>query len=127
MGRLLKEEKLVPDLILTSTATRTRQTVDAVVAASRYAGTVKAKPGLYLAGPESYIEALRDLPDTYDRVMVVGHNPGVEDLLEQLTGTRTRLPTAALAQVELPIAHWQEVSQETHGELRAVWRPRELP
>jgi phosphohistidine phosphatase len=127
MGRLLQDENLLPDLILTSTAKRTRQTVKATVEAGSYTGKVKASPALYLAGPEAYIEVLRGVPDKYRRVMVVGHNPGLEEWLEQLTGTKTILPTAALAQVELPITQWREVGEDNKGELRGVWRPRELP
>jgi phosphohistidine phosphatase len=126
MGRLLQDENLLPDLILTSTAKRTRKTAEAIIAVSDYTGKVKAKPALYLAGPEAYITVLRSVPDKYRRVMVVGHNPGLEELLEQLTGTMTILPTAALAEVELPITQWRELGEETKGELRGVWRPREL-
>ena len=127
MGRLLQDENLLPDLILTSTAKRTRQTVQAMVEAGSYTGKVKARQALYLTGPEAYIEVLRGVPDKYRRVMVVGHNPGLEELLEQLTGTGIILPTAALAQVELPVTQWRELGEETKGKLKGVWRPRELP
>jgi phosphohistidine phosphatase len=127
MGRLLQDEKLLPDLILTSTAKRTRQTVQAMVEAGSYTGKVKARQALYLAGPEAYIEVLRGVPDKYRRVMVVGHNPGLEELVEHLTGTATILPTAALAQVSLPITQWRALGEETKGKLKGVWRPRELP
>jgi phosphohistidine phosphatase len=126
MGRLLLDENLLPDLIITSTAQRARDTAAAVVAVSKYAGKIKASRGFYLAGPEAYIKVLRVVPDTCRRVMIVGHNPGLEALLELLAGTPTILPTAALAQIELPIAQWRELGEETKGELRGVWRPREL-
>jgi phosphohistidine phosphatase len=126
MGRLVRDEHLVPDLILTSTAKRTRQTVGALVAAAGYAGDVKATRALYGAGPEAYVHVLRGVPDQYQRVMVVGHNPGVEALVEQLTGSATRLPTAALAHLVLPVTHWRDLDGKTQGEMRGVWRPREL-
>jgi phosphohistidine phosphatase len=126
VGRLLQDEQLLPDLILTSTAKRTRRTVKGLVPAVSYAGKIKAKRELYLAGPEAYLEVLRAVPDRYQRVMVVGHNPGLEEWVEQLTGTATILPTAALAQVLLPIKRWRDLGEDTKGELRGVWRPREL-
>jgi phosphohistidine phosphatase len=126
MGRLVRDERLIPDLILTSTAMRTRQTVEALVVATGYAGDVDARPDLYGAGPEACVQALRGVPDRYQRVMVVGHNPGVEALVEQLTGSATRLPTAALAQIVLPLTHWRDLDEHTRGELQGVWRPREL-
>jgi hypothetical protein len=45
--------------------------------------------------------------------------------VEQLTGTATILPTAALAQVLLPITHWRDLSEDTKGDLQRVWLPRE--
>ena len=70
--------------------------------------------------------ALQALPETYQRVMVVGHNPGVEELLEDLTGAAERMPTAALAQVALPISAWHELRLDASGRLVNLWLPRAL-
>src|SRR5438105_15635605 len=126
MGRLLRDEDLLPDLILTSTAKRTCQTVEAFVAASGYTGKVKENRALYLATSQDYIDVLRALPDKYERVMAVGHNPEVEELAIQLTGQATRMPTAALARIDLPLNRWEDLGEKTEGELRGVWRPKEL-
>lgn len=126
MGKLLRAEDLVPDLIVTSTAVRARMTAEAVADASGYEGDVVATGSFYQAGPEEYLAYLHDLPDTYKRVMVVGHNPGLEELLETLTGALEPLPTAALAQIALPIDRWQALDSATPGELVNVWRPRQL-
>jgi len=64
--------------------------------------------------------------DDAGTVMIVGHNPGLEELLAQLTGEWEPLPTAALAQIDLPITHWSELDSETRGALSGVWRPKEL-
>jgi phosphohistidine phosphatase len=126
MGRLLRDERLVPELIMTSTAQRARQTVERIVAASGYGGDVVTKRALYLAGPDTYVSALGALEDESRRVMVVGHNPGLEELVERLTGTATPMPTATLVEIALPVGHWRELNEETHGKLQGVWRPREL-
>lgn len=126
MGRLVRDENLTPDLIITSTAKRARETVEGIAATSRYAGDITRKRTLYLAGPEAYITVLSGVKDTFQRVMVVGHNPGLEELVERLTGTATTMPTATLVAVTLYITHWRELGPETRGELRGVWRPREL-
>jgi phosphohistidine phosphatase len=81
---------------------------------------------LYAAWPDAYIETLNVLPDNYERVMVVGHNPGLEELLEILTDEFERMPTATLAVISLPIASWREISLETRGELVSIYRPKEL-
>jgi phosphohistidine phosphatase len=126
MGELLRARDLLPELILTSTAKRARKTAEAIAEASAGAAELEAKRSLYLAGPKDYVKLLRRVPEECQRVMVVGHNPGLEELLGELTGTVTPLPTAALAEVALPIAEWRELGEETRGELRGVWRPREL-
>ena len=59
-------------------------------------------------------------------VMIVGHNPGLEKLVEQLTGERQDLPTAALAQIGLPIDQWRDLKLSTRGTLVGLWRPKEL-
>jgi phosphohistidine phosphatase len=126
MGRLLHEESLLPDLIITSTAKRARQTVERLVAASGYTGTVATKAVFYLAGPSTYLRVLREVKDDPQRVMVVGHNPGLEELVNSLTSTSTTMPTAALVEITLPLSAWQELDEATRGELKGVWRPREL-
>jgi phosphohistidine phosphatase len=127
MGKLLREQDLMPDLIITSSAERALTTAEAVALASDYEQEIKHTRSFYHADPEPYIEALQQLDDSYERVMVVGHNPGIEELLEELTGLWERMPTAALAHVTLPIAHWHELDEDTTGELVNLWRPKELP
>ncbi len=126
MGELLRQADLLPELILSSSAQRARQTSQAVVDASGYPGEVRWLDSLYAAPPESYLEALRGLDDGLQSVMVVGHNPGLEELLEELTGAAESLPTAALAQVLLPIQRWSELDDEVSGELVQIWLPRQL-
>lgn len=126
MGRLLREEGLQPDLIISSTARRARSTAEAVAEESGFGGDVQLSQDLYAAGSEAYIDALHSLPDEIASVLVVGHNPGLEELLENLSGENESLPTAALARVTLPILHWQELTAETQGKLEGLWRPREL-
>jgi phosphohistidine phosphatase len=127
MGRLLRELDLVPDLILASSARRARDTADAVADQSGYAGDVRVEEDLYAAPPEAYLEALAAAEDSFERILVVGHNPGLEELLEALTGEQEALPTAAIARVDLPIQSWRELSEEISGRLVRVWRPKELP
>jgi phosphohistidine phosphatase len=125
VGRLMHDEGLLPNLILSSTAKRARATVELVAEESGYEGDIQYSRELYAAGPEAYVESLTELPDKYDRVMVVGHNPGLEQLLEELTGEYHSLPTAALAQVSIPIQCWIELSNMADGKLVNIWRPRE--
>ncbi|HET9929102.1 MAG TPA: histidine phosphatase family protein [Polyangiaceae bacterium] len=127
IGALLRDEKLLPELVLSSTAARARSTAELV---AREAGVtdklVSFLPQLYLAEPPAYIEALRKLPREAERVLVVGHNPGIETLVYRLTGETEHMPTAALAVCELPIDDWSELSGATSGHLARVVRPKGL-
>lgn len=126
MGELIRDEGLTPDLIVSSTAKRARQTAAPVAEACGYEGEVQFTRDLYHADPEEIVQVLRPLPDEAERVLIVGHNPGLEDLVEALTDGYERMPTAALAQIELPIERWADLREDTEGELIALWLPREL-
>jgi phosphohistidine phosphatase len=102
MGKLVKDEDLVPGLILSSTALRAQSTVELFVEACGFEDEIQLSRVLYAAGPEAYIDALNQVSGGYDRVMVVGHNPGLEELVEALTGEAESMPTAALARIDLP-------------------------
>lgn len=126
MGLLMFEEDLVPDLILSSTARRARDTAEIVAEASGFEGEITLLDDLYHGWPSDYLLALRALPDDIDSAMIVGHNPGLESLLEILTDEDEHLPTAALACVSLPIQSWNQLTDETEGELISLWLPRQL-
>jgi len=126
MGQLLSQLSLLPDLILCSTAVRARATADSVVETSGFSGDIHYSPDFYLAAPPTWIDAIRQIGDEHDRVMIVGHNPGLETMVQLLTGHDEPFPTAALAHIELPIGSWQELGKKTSGKLVNFWKPKEL-
>jgi phosphohistidine phosphatase len=127
MGSILAERELVPQRLLSSSAVRARQTAEAVVKTSGFQGEVTYLDRLYLAEADEYMAALHELPDSVERVMVIGHNPGLETLLQLLSGQIESLPTAVIAHLALPVQHWTELTAETNGEIIDIWRPKELP
>jgi phosphohistidine phosphatase len=127
MGELLRELQLVPDVIISSDAVRAHATAEAVAWAAGYTGEILLEHRLYLAGPGDITELLRTARvGKADTVMIVGHNPGLEELVAQLTGELHDLPTAALVQVLLPIHRWDELDAGTDGTLAGVWLPRDV-
>jgi phosphohistidine phosphatase len=126
IGELLRQDALVPDLVLSSTAERARATAEIAAMQSGYSGEVELHHELYLAEPPAYFEALRRAAEASERVLVVGHNPGIEALLYRLSGRAEHMPTGALAEVELGIASWSELGPQTRGTLVRVFRPKEL-
>ncbi len=127
MSKLLVDNELVPQRILTSTAERSRETVAAVIEATGFSGEVSYLDSLYMAEPEIYLELLSLMPDDLERILVIGHNPGLEGLLQILSGRVESLPTAAIAYLSLPIHNWKDIrSHDDPGELIALWTPRDL-
>lgn len=126
MGALLGKQAPLPELILSSSARRAHDTTQLVVAASGYRGEIIFTRALYHAEPEDFIEVLHHVPDTYSCVMLVAHNPGLEMLLETLTGALEALPTGALAEIALPIPSWQALHEGVRGQLRGLWIPKKL-
>jgi phosphohistidine phosphatase len=125
VGELLRQLDLAPQRILCSTAKRARKTAAKAGQSCGFAGEIEQRPELYLAPPSAYREALQNLPDEVERAMVVGHNPGLEELLAELTGSPQHLPTAALAHVQLDVERWSDVQDGTTGKLAGLWRPRD--
>ena len=113
-------------MIISSDAVRARLTAEAVAEAARYAGEILLDPHLYLASPADILSLLRTVRANAGIVMIVGHNPGLEKLVEQLTGERQDLPTAALAQIGLLIDQWRDLKRSTRGTLVGLLRPEEL-
>ena len=126
MGELVRECGLIPDVVISSDAVRARLTAEAVAEAARYAGEILLDPRLYMACPADILSLLPVMPQNAETVMIVGHNPGLEKLVEQLTGERQDLPTATLAQIRLPIDQWRDLKLSTRGTLLGYWRPKEL-
>jgi phosphohistidine phosphatase len=125
IGEFLQAEDLVPDLILCSSAVRAHTTALLVAEACSYGGEIKQLRALYLAGPQAYVEVVRQAADEHRCLLVVGHNPGVELLIKALTGETTAMPTAALACMELALEHWSDLNKNTECKLVNVWRPKE--
>ena len=124
MGRLIKQQGLTPSLILSSTAVRAHTTARYVAQQCGCDAQIDLIPRLYLAGPQTYLDHLYGLDDNHTVVMVVGHNPGLEDLLERLTGAYHKMPTAALAHLRLDASRWQDVTWNT-AQLIHLWRPKD--
>lgn len=126
MGALLRDENLVPDIIFCSTAKRAKETTKLFIDASGFDGTVHYHRSIYQGYISDYIDLLRSLNLSCKIAMVVGHNPGVEELLSTLVDVDEWMPTACIAQVRLSFENWQGMNEYSAGELVNLWRPREI-
>lgn len=126
VGGLIRDEKIVPDLILSSTARRARETAFLVGENCGYTRAVELRAELYPTSVERCLTVLRQIDGENDCLLVVGHNPGLEEVVERLTLRFERLPTAALVQLSLDLEDWPDLSESTSATLVNLWRPREI-
>jgi phosphohistidine phosphatase len=85
MGAAMRRAGLTPDVILVSAALRTQQTLDALEPWEDRPN-IETMPGLYMAGALQIRDILRELPETVRSVLVIGHNPGIQELAQMLAG-----------------------------------------
>ena len=132
MGRWLKQNKLLPSYVISSPAQRARQTCEKVCKAMG----IKEKQinwdeRIYAATEGELLRVLANCPKKQKTVMLVGHNPGLEDLLAYLVGKSMKipadgklLPTATVAYLQMP-DNWKGL-KEGDGQLISITRPKEL-
>lgn len=118
IGKALKKRGPLPDLIISSPAVRARQTIEALVKSARLDTGVQFEDSIYAASSAELMRVIRRIPDSSSCAMVVGHNPGFEDLVARLTGTSQAMPTAALACIEVRARRWEDVED---GEGMLLW------
>ncbi len=125
MGGELKDRDLIPDLILSSTARRARSTAQRAADAAGCSGRIQETRELYLSNVEDQLRTVASrASDDHQRVLIVGHNPTLEDLVEHLTGEDQRMTTGNLACIDLDIDSWRQLAA-ARGTLRFLLRPRE--
>lgn len=133
MGRWLAQQALYPDLVVSSGATRARRTARAVCATLAIPkDKIRWDERIYEATTGTLLAVLADCPPAAGRVLLVGHNPGLEQLLIYLCGSGARvepgaklLPTTALAVIDTE-REWSELNPDC-GQLVQLVRVRELP
>jgi phosphohistidine phosphatase len=131
IGGHLRREGIAPSLVLCSSSTRTRETLT-LIAPSLGEGTdVQIKSELYAASAEDLLGALREVPDEVESAMLIGHNPGIQDLTLSLAASgaemarvRRKYPTAALATLDVE-GSWRELAPDA-AELTSFVKPKEL-
>ncbi|MBN1581539.1 MAG: histidine phosphatase family protein [Anaerolineae bacterium] len=127
LGAWMATEDLVPDLVISSPAKRAKQTTQRCTEAADYQGEIRFDETLYCNGEDAYLVTLERLDDTVQSVMLVGHNPDISIAVEMLSGQSNRMPTAALARIDLAIVRWSALMEKgVPGKLAWVQLPHEL-
>lgn len=122
MGRLLEGLDLVPDLVLTSTATRARETARLAAEAGSWGCPIIEEPAFYGASPGSVLRLASGMADA-DRLMLVGHEPVWSSLVGEISSRRVEMKTATVVVVAVPIRGWDDL-RDAQGVVVGVHHPR---
>ena len=124
MAKLLVEKELLPQKMLVSSAKRASRTAEIIIEETEIKIPVEYLDQLYMAEVQVCFDLLQSVPDELERVMVIGHNPSLECLMQVLSGQIESLPTGAAALISLPIKSWKELNPETKGDLIDLFKPK---
>lgn len=132
MGREMRRLGLGFDLVLASPAVRVTETLTELAQGYGAAVDTQFDEAIYLAPVESLLAQIRAVVDSDARLLLVGHNPGMEQLALLLSGAgplrdeiATKYPTGALAEIVFDVTHWRDVAPG-EGRIARFVRPREL-
>lgn len=128
IGLWLASQGLQPDTIVSSPAVRAARTAHLVAEASGCgAELIRFEPAIYEARPETLLQLVTRLADDWWQPLLIGHNPGLHQLIELLSGeTLAKLPTCSLALLDLEIERWEEAVPGCAG-LGLLQTPKTLP
>lgn len=125
MAAFMASHKLLPELIVSSPASRAKITAEFVARERKFEGRLLFDQRIYLASPAMLLEVIQELPDAVETAMLVGHNPGMEDIIGLLCGGVVRMPTAAIASLRLQEPTWAQV-QANRATLQWLVKPKLL-
>ena len=125
VGKFIAKQDVAIDLVISSPAIRARQTVEIVLRSARRSPELRFDQRVYEATPARLLEIASQIEDERKSVLLVGHNPGMEELLALLVGGEQHMPTASLAKVLLNSKKWDKILVEK-GVLESFVKVKEL-
>jgi phosphohistidine phosphatase len=134
IGRHMRDKALRFDAVIASPATRVAETLQEVEAVYGPGLAPSWKKNLYLATPDELLDAVHQAPAEAESILLVGHNPGLEQLVLMLVPDRregargeveVKYPTASLAEMTFAVDRWEDVDRGG-GDLVRFVRPRDL-
>ena len=112
IGNFIAKQNVTIDLVISSPAVRARQTIDLVLKTARRSPELRFDQRVYEATPTRLLEITSQIEDDRKSVLLVGHNPGMEELLTLLVGIEQHMPTASLAKVVLSSRNGQDLIEK---------------
>lgn len=125
IGQFIQEKGIDFDLVLVSTAVRTRETIELIKERAKFRGEVRYDERIYEATVSQLLEIISQIENDRENVLLVGHNPGIEELLALLTGEQQHVTTANFAKIKIKATKWS-ASLANKGTLEWIIRPKEM-
>ena len=125
IGERLAEENLSNPFVICSPAVRTRETAAIVLKNANLEIEPRFDDRIYEASLRELAQIVSEIPDDQEVAIMIGHNPGFEELLSFLTGKHRRMPTCALAKIKFGDVSWKEV-RAGEGSLEWFIAPKEM-
>jgi phosphohistidine phosphatase len=125
MGEFLASKKVTLSTLISSPSVRTRETVEILLQHARLTVEPLFDQRIYEASAATLAQVVSEIPADKKSAMLVGHNPGMEDLLAFLTHETRHMPTCALARISLDGVSWKEIDSGT-GKLEWFVTPKDL-
>jgi len=135
IGEYMREHDLHYDQILASPAIRVVETIEHLAEGVGETVAPAWDKRIYLASAVSLLDVVQEADDRHDNLLLVGHNPGLEDLVLMMVPDRAgddardqieeKFPTAAIAEISFAVDRWEDV-RPNGGELSRFVRPRDL-
>ena len=124
VGEVLAERDLMPNLIVTSTASRAQSTANLMAEGCNYSGEIVPADKLYLPTQSNILTTVRDIPEQHSRVVIVGHNPGFGMFAMKFGNDVDQFPTCAWAHIGFDVEFWGEVTETSKSEGLDFWYPK---
>jgi phosphohistidine phosphatase len=126
MGSFLADAGSIPQLVISSTAVRAQTTVELAVEAGGWECPIVTMAEFYASDPDRVLDVVRETEDDVERVLIAGHEPTWSTMVSWLIGGgRVRMPTAAVACLDLKHGRWIDLAPAT-CELRWLITPKAL-
>ena len=126
MGQFLTNQNHVPDHIISSAAKRAKSTARLLAEHCGYTKKLIYCQDLYLASADTYFHLIHQQPENINTLLMVGHNPILEDFIYSLTKKSITLTTANIVCFHLDISSWNQLSKNTILPIEHIWRPKEI-
>jgi phosphohistidine phosphatase len=124
VGQFLRRSELAPGVVVCSPAARARETAAHVIEAANLTARQLFDDRIYEASVEQLLEVVSEAGDDADVALLVGHNPGLQELLARLTGESVPVSPATLARIDLDIDDWGTLRHAARGQLVFAQLPR---